>query len=72
MQSHACDANKFQGVAALGHSMVKPMNPKYFEVIEGDSAGGVDVGALGAFGVGGMPPSMASHMIPASALPRRQ
>lgn len=55
-----------QGVAALGHSMVKPMDPKYFEKIDTCLSPPV-----GAFGEGGMPPSMASHMIPATALPRR-
>ena len=67
-----------QGVAAVAHSMVKPMDPKYFEkvgpppievdsVLHSSAAPG-----LAAFGKGGMPPSMYSHMIPASALPRQQ
>lgn len=56
--------------------MVKPMDPKYFEKVE-PSAIEVDsilhspvAAGIAAFGKGGMPPSMASHMIPASALPR--
>lgn len=61
--SHAVSS---QGVAALGHSMVNPMDPKYFEKIDTCLSSPV-----GAFGEKGMPPSMASHMIPATALPRR-
>ncbi|CAM9966413.1 unnamed protein product [Scytosiphon promiscuus] len=58
------------GVAALAHSTIKPMNPKYFEKvdpapIEVDSV--LRSPASAAF-----MPSMASHMIPASVLPRRQ
>lgn len=56
--------------------MVKPVDPKYFEKvdpIEVDSVLHTPVApGLAAFGKGGMPTSMYSHMIPASALPRRK
>lgn len=54
------------------------MNPKYFEKvgpapIEVDSTLHTPAAAgVAAFGKGGMPTSMYSHMIPASALPRLQ
>ncbi|CAM9336130.1 unnamed protein product [Choristocarpus tenellus] len=66
------------GVAALAHSRVKPVDSKFFEGATGVDADikavEVDVEDLGvgAFGSAGMPPSMYSHMIPASVLPRQQ
>lgn len=57
--------------------MVKPMDPKYFEKvgpapIEVDSVlHSSSLPGVSAFGKGGMPPSMYSHMIPAAALPRK-
>lgn len=67
---------RLQGVAALGHSLVKPVDPKFFEKVdtppievESTLHSELPLG-LSRFGEGGMPTSMYSHMIPASALPR--
>lgn len=64
-----------QGVAAVSHATIRGMNPKYYEKvdpvpIEVDSVLHSPVAA--AAGEAAFMPSMASHMIPASVLPRRQ
>lgn len=66
--------NTFQGVAAIAHSTIKPMNPKYYEEaeptpIEVESVLRSPVAAT--MGGAAFMPSMASHMIPASVLPNR-
>lgn len=63
-----------QGVAAVSHATIRPINPKHFEKvdpapIEVDSFLHSPVGAAGG---AAFMPSMASHMIPASVLPNRQ
>ncbi|CAN0270130.1 unnamed protein product [Ectocarpus fasciculatus] len=63
------------GVAAVAHSTIRPMNPKYFEKadpspIEVESVLRSPVAAAVGGGAAFFP-SMASHMVPASVLPQR-
>lgn len=65
--------DNFQGVAAVAHFMVKPMDPKHYEKVapvKVESILKFDVGPATVVEGGGMSRSMYSHMIPASALPR--
>ncbi|CAB1098230.1 unnamed protein product [Ectocarpus sp. CCAP 1310/34] len=64
------------GVAAVAHSTIRPMNPKYFEKadtspLEVESVLRSPVAAAVGGGAAFFP-SMASHMVPASVLPLRK
>ena len=64
-----------QGVAAVAHSTIKPMNPKYYEKVEPTPMEVESVlksPVAAAVGGAAFMPSMASHMIPASVLQRGQ